>query len=381
MLANKFTILALIGISIQSGFNSSYTQDKLDQKKIDQAVKKGCEWLLKNIDQAYGDVHKDHDWSCRAEIVLCALVYGGAFSEKDERCRKLLEYVLNAEPKYTYRAAIKAMALYTLDPYKYMEFIAQCGQALIDGQSKDGRWNYRLPVNGAKPKVLSVTEAKDKKFKLKRTQPFKMEGGDNSNSQYAALGLRACYDAGVELPEETLSLALKWWETSQFPEGTWRYHSIGGGIGTQSSDGDKIKLLPANEKADRRYAMTAGGISSIAIYRFLLGQLKKKGEVLKDAGISAGISWLAKNYKLIGAGTFNLDGVGDFYWLYGLERACILSEREKIGDHDWYKEGATWLIANQAESGQWGKGMVDTCFAILFLRRSTEPLATQQSIL
>jgi hypothetical protein len=111
----------------------------------------------------------------------------------------------------------------------------------------------------------------------------------------------------------------------------------------------------------------------------MLKQYKKREDFAKDTAISAGIKWLEKNYKFEGGGTAvsrHIDGAGDFYYFYGLERAGILTDTSKIANRDWYKEGATWLLANQKLTGQWGVGSADTCFSILFLRRATEPLAT-----
>ena len=55
-----------------------------------------------------------------------------------------------------------------------------------------------------------------------------------------------------------------------------------------------------------------------------------------------------------------------------------------MGTHEWYPEGAKALLASQKVDGSWGvgtvgenkvdRGTVDTCFAILFLKRATRPL-------
>ena len=63
-------------------------------------------------------------------------------------------------------------------------------------------------------------------------------------------------------------------------------------------------------------------------------------------------------------------------YLYGLERVGDLTSRHLIGKHDWYREGAEYLLRRQMVSGGWGGGILDTCFALLFLKRSTTPVAT-----
>jgi hypothetical protein len=63
-----------------------------------------------------------------------------------------------------------------------------------------------------------------------------------------------------------------------------------------------------------------------------------------------------------------------------MERVGMLYGTDRIGPHDWYPEGANHLLSTQKE-GVWGgtdnfpkEVHVDTCFAILFLRRGTAPL-------
>jgi hypothetical protein len=67
-----------------------------------------------------------------------------------------------------------------------------------------------------------------------------------------------------------------------------------------------------------------------------------------------------------------------YYYLYALERAGMLYGTEKFGGHAWYALGARYLLGAQERDGSWG-GTVDTCFAILFLRRATRPLVATKS--
>ncbi|MCX7702953.1 MAG: hypothetical protein N2234_02465, partial [Planctomycetota bacterium] len=59
----------------------------------------------------------------------------------------------------------------------------------------------------------------------------------------------------------------------------------------------------------------------------------------------------------------------------------------KLGKHDWWKEGAEYLLGVQNADGSWPGSeqggvrqgdttspMVNTCFAILFLKKATMPL-------
>jgi hypothetical protein len=70
----------------------------------------------------------------------------------------------------------------------------------------------------------------------------------------------------------------------------------------------------------------------------------------------------------------------NYYFLYGVERAGMLYDTKLIGSHDWYTEGALWLLEAQGAEGSWDDSLFDTCFAILFLKRATRPLQDVASI-
>jgi hypothetical protein len=68
-----------------------------------------------------------------------------------------------------------------------------------------------------------------------------------------------------------------------------------------------------------------------------------------------------------------------YYYLYGCERAGVLAGTYRFGAHDWWDEGAAWLLGQQSADGSWPVESVlshqaDTCFALLFLARATVPL-------
>ncbi len=63
-------------------------------------------------------------------------------------------------------------------------------------------------------------------------------------------------------------------------------------------------------------------------------------------------------------------GCHHHYYLYGIERVAALSNRSRIGGRNWYREGALCLLKNENNGGGWGD-LVNTSFALLFLRRAT----------
>jgi hypothetical protein len=183
--------------------------------------------------------------------------------------------------------------------------------------------------------------------------------GDNSNTQYGALGLRACWDAGVRFPEETINRAVNWWRASLHPpdEKDGVYGGRGWNYKDKATQPDKAPY----------HAMTAGGVASLVIYDYMLGR-----EWKRDSFVTAGLKWMEKNYAVN----------TNYYYMYGLERMGMIYGTEKIGDHFWYPDGSAVLLKAQNPAGSWGKHKKeeaykdawDTCFAILFLARATRPL-------
>ncbi|MCC6416766.1 MAG: hypothetical protein IT429_00790, partial [Gemmataceae bacterium] len=66
-----------------------------------------------------------------------------------------------------------------------------------------------------------------------------------------------------------------------------------------------------------------------------------------------------------------------YYLLWTLERMAVVYGLKTIGGKDWYRWGAEILLAHQGGDGSWSGGEytktapeADTCFALLFLKRS-----------
>jgi hypothetical protein len=217
------------------------------------------------------------------------------------------------------------------------------------------------------PKFKGVRKVK---VERKRDGPA---AGDNSNTMYATLGLRACHDAGILLPPTSVELAAKWWRETQTkasgvkapaiaPEG-WCYggHSLHKGYGS----------------------MTAGGVGSLAICDYILGRDPKK-----DRELACGIEWLTKNFSV----TYNpgpyehANGEENsqhqyYYYMYALERAAILTGADQAGavGATWFPKMSAALIDAQRPDGSWkasqaGSELNDTCFAVLTLRKATRAL-------
>jgi hypothetical protein len=227
---------------------------------------------------------------------------------------------------------------------------------------------------------------------------------DHSNTQYALLGLKAARRCGFAVPDEVWRKALR--HLLQAQERNGPEVARGEPVGPAGADGASAPRAGARDRArgwgyqDRDPAtgsMTTGGVSSIAICRAELAGRPGFGpadDARAEQAMLDGLAWLGSRFTV----TENPAPPGapmaakswHSYYLYGLERAGVLAEVVRIGGRDWYAEGSELLVGRQRESGAWGadtgdptsrahgflrdQAMLDTCFALLFLKRATARL-------
>jgi hypothetical protein len=393
--------------------------EAVDGAKVAQAIHAGVEYLKKN--PAPGS---HHEMSSTDELVLLTLVEA-RLPDEDPAIQKMLADMLKAPLERTYKVVLQAMVLDELDRAKYQNRIWQCAQFLVDNQCQNGQWGYGEPtaavnniptVTGRKsvatvgpkpltppvtPEVMAAIRRGDRiKPPVAKTLPLEKTkdgpaGGDNSNSQYAALGLRACHDAGIKIPEKVIVLARKWWYDTQHPSSEPAAAAPARpGVATGPKEALTTPASPRGWcygdvygvcKGGPEYAsMTAGAVGAIAILDYLQGKDGKKNPHVHD-----GLAWLAKNWSVTeNHGPSEVEnGVGNaylYYYLYALERVGMLLDVGSIGNHSWYPEGAEMLLKAQQPDGSW-KGSRpevpawDTCFAILFLKRATRGLVATEA--
>lgn len=314
---------------------------KVDDAKVEAAVKTGVQYLRTRAEKQPANVQP------MRELILLALLHSGV-KTGDPLFDRLLKSVLDEDLATTYRVSLQAMMLEALDRAAHRKRIFKCAQFLVDNQGRDGQWSYGQPTAYPEP----APDPDDPSKWVVQKQRAGRDGGDNSNSQFAALGLRACHDAGILLPKEVIQDAVRAWKEGQeeaaaagAPRG-WNY----------------------GPRGNRSYgSMTAGAVGSLVILDHLQG-----ADWRKDDAVNAGIAWLRDAFTV--SENPGRNHQHHFYYLYALERAGALYGTETLGKREWYTEGAAWLLANQGADGAWKKTPVDTCFALLFLRRATRPL-------
>jgi hypothetical protein len=374
---------------------SSASAAQVDQKRIDDAIHKGVQFLRTAKTPGVGFAKIDDSF----EIVLLTMVHAGV-SPTDPKFQELFKKMIEGPLERTYKVVLQAMILEEVERVKYQNRIVQCAQFLVDNQCANGQWSYGEPTVYAKEtspnEVASLSREKPKerpkefgpavreKPKVVRKIPVKKQKdgpgiGDNSNSMYAALGLRACHDAGVLLPREVVELAKKWYVECQ--HGADEKGGVAtDGLASGAPRGWCYNRKDVCAKKHNAYAgMTAGGVGAVAICDYIL-----EIDFKKDPAVRSGLAWLVAHWSVTeNLGPIEFDSSTKtelYYYLYALERAGMLVGIEKIGKHDWYAEGAEAILAAQKPDGSWddgasrGNSTWDTCFAVLFLKKATHRL-------
>ncbi len=413
-----------------------FPPNEVDQIKVDMAIEKGIKYLKSvNASHMTGGKEGARKMTHR-ELVLFTYVHSEV-PETDPDFKVLFDDMMKDKLEATYCVALQAMVLEEVERVKYQKRILMCAKFLVDNQGPQGYWSYGSPsiyvedvaYEMPKRKDVETGGGKDKsgprefstpqsggpkvkpvvKNKVKVKKDRDGEGHDNSNTQYAALGMRACYDSGIILEDKVIDLAMKWLRDCQKKVTGPEEELIEGGVNGPDKPGSKPgvasgpggptvggpsmvmkKAMPQgwcySDHADHEAygSMTAGAIGSLAIWDYIKdADDGKKRSWKNDKDVHEGLQWLAKNFSVTynpgpyEHGKMEKDSKAQYlYYMYALERAGMIYGTEMIGTHKWYPEGAKVLIETQGANGAWGS-TVDTCFAILFLKRATRALGVE----
>ncbi|HVR83961.1 MAG TPA: hypothetical protein VMU54_06580, partial [Planctomycetota bacterium] len=304
---------------------------KVDQEKVDEAIQKGCKYLVVAGNGfatfTHGMRNQPAAVQAYGELVLLTLLHSGYYTEDTPEIQPLIRHVTEKIIGSTYTAALMAMALTKLNARKYQERIAVCAQFLCDNQCENGQWDYGEPLvdppkttydlpkrpkkpepetvatgdsdpNAPKPPVdakpagtagKTQVEKKGAKTTAMPRIPVRKRkpgppNGDNSNSQYAALGLRACMDASIDVDPAVLQRARQWWLRNQHGDGGWGYNDRGDTGGNTNDTG---------VSNDSYGSMTVGATGALCIYDYYMGLPFKT-----DSAVIKGADWIGKNFDV-----------------------------------------------------------------------------------
>jgi hypothetical protein len=284
---------------------------------------------------------------------------------------------------------------------------------IVKGQLADGSWTYAVlagPVSSGT--AVGSTPAPAAPAPL--PPQFADIGGDYSNTQYALLGLRSATECGIRFNQDAWLNAMQVMLNRQekqgpkvkpFPvpaatEEMWSGKKPGKDVphGTHTQEGRSEfeargwGYTVSKSRPAPYGAMTSIGIASLVMCKYYLrGHARFKPELVDQVNkaIEDGCAWMAVNFNIKDNCKWTDPNVEyknsppkiDGYYMYGIERAGVLASVVKFGEHDWYALGARLLVDQQQADGSWSSEMfyepkptISTCFAILFLKRATQPI-------
>ena len=174
--------------------------------------------------------------------------------------------------------------------------------------------------------------------------------GDNSNSQYGLLGVWAGARAGMEVPDKYWRKVLDHWRSSQNDDGGWAY---------------------GGERDDSTNTMTAAGVASVYVCmdNLLFDAYARGDKTIDMTSVRRGLAWFDRNFTRTLGRTSHF-----YYYLFGVERVGLASGHKYFGTADWYGIGARKLLSRQSANGSWGRSLVNTSFALLFLSHGRQPV-------
>lgn len=369
------------------------------KKKVDIAIARGVErlWAQRNKEGHWP--YSQHVRGGTALALLALLMCGE--NPDDPRIIESFTLLRDTEFVTTYDVAVSIMAYEARYISKAEREAFLKGEKAAPGKRELGKEDLAevqrltdwLIANRNEPNVMwNYTRNPDEPTRY-----------DFSVTQYALLGLGTAMRCGAKIPTGYVRELVQFVRTLQAPDGPEikRVVDYKPGKKKRGKKGDdKVTLSTKSVKA-RGWAytyaatwtretgatsaygsMTCAGITTLIAgldiaanmneadrrTEFTNNSMYKNWERDTQIALDSGMAWMELWFSV--TRNPNNGRAWYYYYLYGLERICMLSDVRYLGVHDWYFQGAAALITLQGSDGGWG-GAVDTAFALLFLKRGT----------
>ncbi|WP_417739053.1 DUF4159 domain-containing protein [Rosistilla oblonga] len=335
----RLVVLVCVAWSWASAASAQVTAEA-----VQHAIDRGVAFLKKQQSAETGGWQEYTNQSCGLSALCTLALLNCGLDHNDPAVARALDYLRQCEPKRTYSISLQTMVFCQARQARDLATIRTNVRLLEnlmirrdDGPMQPGGWPYQTGQGN----------------------------GDPSNSQFALLALSAAEERGVAVSKEVFEIAEDYWLRRQQRQGGWTYSSTAKGAPASGS-------------------MTCAGIASLVITRGRTGKSQARIEkgMIQCCGadiderdpIQAGLDWLGKNFLVSANPGVRVHGL---YYLYALERVGRLTGHRLIGGHDWYREGAEYLLKRQDGFEGFWRGVghddsiptVGTSFALLFLAK------------
>lgn len=261
---------------------------------------------------------------------------------------------------FTYGAGSLLWMLSELRPPGFDTAAAQAALALSGAEDADGGWGYHLPRVRLKDGYAEV---------LRDGVP--RAPADLSNAQFALLGLLSADRMGVWRGDVAWARARDGVKRTVLWDGSFGYRH----------DAEAPDLF-------RRGRRVTTEIAAANLFVTLRRTGSSRDAALADPTLRRALGWLSgHSFADAATGRWAARDVGDqtdrlpYYEMIAVERLGAFTGLERLGGADWYRVGATTLLALQRADGSWPGGVAEAAFqnavqhtvlAILFLTRALD---------
>jgi hypothetical protein len=379
----------------------------IPEEIIDRAVERGVA-ALRKIQAADGSFPSGSHGTGPTALAALTLLECG-IAPADEQVQKAVSVIRNDCPTMNrvYHTSLAVMLLDRLNDPLDEPIIQALTVRLLEMQVPSGGWGYGY-ISPAPTSLQPVPAEEAQKLKtlierraelrtdpshpppgghsidpelierLKQIERRRTAGGtdgyvDNSNTQFALLALWVGRRHGI--PVDGALKRTEVYFRATHDRGVWPY-------------------LP-NTAVDSRAANTCSGLIGLAIGAGLAreAQLRTNPErkdgkppalrdPLKDPLVQAAMNHVGGQLAEVAAKGLNAEPYMErsFYFFWSVERVGMIYSVPRMGGVDWYQTGAAAILQAQQQDGSWSGGSaatrspysadINTCFALLFLRRS-----------
>ncbi len=262
-----------------------------------------------------------------------------------------------------YAASVAAIFLADIDAVKYRPELEMILEWLLSIQKRHGGFGY-----------------------------LEKPTGDTSQVQYAMLAMWTMHIVGLDIPTEAVENCFRYLKATIDPTGGWGYQG-------KVSNGAPIPQDGVTK------SLSTAGAGSVLIAGDLLGfyrtvRRNDESEGIPDAFVRIDLEAKKRQQKPMTTSRGELDAVVDaavryhnnrgytggpffYYWRYSQERYESfreIMEGKQNKSPEWYVQGVNELAKLQENDGRWATARMSdgtsddicTCFAVLFLIRSTQ---------
>ncbi len=362
------------------------------RKRVNASIDRGVRWLLTRQlrDGSWGSVYNKNYPMGPTALTVLTLLKGGVKPEHPAIV-KAFAYLRKMPMQKTYAVAVLLMALDARHAPARDPFVAE----KVDRYGRTAKKDPCLETIGKEDLAWmkrGVTFLLDHRTAKGVWRYPSKESFDLSCTQYALLGLKAAMRCGIKIPSKVWLDALTFLLAHQEKNGKdvrYQANQVRGRYRVAWTEKAKARgFRYVDTKQPVNGSMTTAGLAGLIICQSELWSARRfKGDLRHKTrvGIRDAMAWLQTYVDVLrnpiqpekgrpGPGPdARRGGANHHYYLYGLERASILGRIRHYGKLDWYEEGAELLMYDQAEDGHWPnmQPLVDSCFAILFLKRAT----------